>query len=251
MLVERGGTAQAQRLPSAGVRGRGADGVRCRDRARGPLQRNGQLLPRRRGPSRWAGSGGITASRAAIPLGHCFPRRLSRDDMIRVHQFWNLDPEIRPTSTTVDSALSDAAGQPDHERAARAAERLRQRSSIGSRTIRSGKTPNLARQEDRNSAPMLMINSWYDISIGPNVAMFEHQVKDAATESARNDSRMIIAPTLHCSQMRRDRAHHRGRARHGRCPVRLRRPRPGLVRPFPEGDGQRGHAEAAAGARRT
>ena len=49
---------------------------------------------------------------------------------------------------------------------------------------------------------MLMINSWYDISIGPNVAMFEHQMKDAATETARNDSRMIIAPTLHCSQTR-------------------------------------------------
>src|SRR6185437_14748087 len=55
--------------------------------------------------------------------------------------------------------------------------------------------------EDHNSAPALYINSWYDISIGPNVAMFEHQVKDAATESARNDTRMIVAPTLHCSQL--------------------------------------------------
>ena len=49
---------------------------------------------------------------------------------------------------------------------------------------------------------MLMINSWYDMGIGPNVTMFEYQVKQAATETARDDSRMIIAPTLHCAQTR-------------------------------------------------
>jgi uncharacterized protein len=62
-------------------------------------------------------------------------------------------------------------------------------------------------QDDHNSAPMLMINSWYDISVGPNVSMFEHQTKNAATESARNDSRMVIAPTLHCQMGRMESEH--------------------------------------------
>jgi hypothetical protein len=53
---------------------------------------------------------------------------------------------------------------------------------------------------DRYGAPMLMINSWYDVSIGPNVALYECQSKNAANENARNHMFMVIAPTTHCTQ---------------------------------------------------
>jgi putative CocE/NonD family hydrolase len=52
----------------------------------------------------------------------------------------------------------------------------------------------------RSAAPTLYINSWYDVSIGPNVAMFEYQSRNAATERARNNIFMVIAPTTHCKQ---------------------------------------------------
>jgi putative CocE/NonD family hydrolase len=55
-------------------------------------------------------------------------------------------------------------------------------------------------EDDRAGAPMLMINSWYDVSIGPNVAMYEYQAKNAANDNARTNMFMIIAPTLHCEQ---------------------------------------------------
>ena len=55
---------------------------------------------------------------------------------------------------------------------------------------------------DRAGAPMLMINSWYDVSIGPNVAMYEYQSKNAANDNARNNMFMVIAPTTHCQQGR-------------------------------------------------
>src|SRR5262245_3857848 len=50
---------------------------------------------------------------------------------------------------------------------------------------------------DKAGAPALYVNSWYDISVGPNLAMYEYQAKNAANETARNNMFMIVAPTLH------------------------------------------------------
>jgi len=138
----------------------------------------------------------VSAGNPARPV---FPATYTRADMIRVHQQWNLDPEIKVNPTKIDSALStlpinqimNVLGEPP--------------SDFDNFVNRLPNDPRwndteFGSQEDHNSAPMLMINSWYDISIGPNVSMFEHAVKNAANESARNDSRMVIAPTLHCSQ---------------------------------------------------
>src|SRR5262249_47609917 len=50
---------------------------------------------------------------------------------------------------------------------------------------------------DRSGAPTLYLNSFYDVSIGPNVAMYEYQSKNAANETARNNMFMVIAPITH------------------------------------------------------
>ena len=54
---------------------------------------------------------------------------------------------------------------------------------------------------------MLIINSWYDISIGPNVAVFEHQTANAANANARNNMFMVNAPTTHCRQSKTESEH--------------------------------------------
>jgi hypothetical protein len=56
-------------------------------------------------------------------------------------------------------------------------------------------------------SPALYINSWYDLSIGPNVAMFQYQTANAANELARNNVFMVIAPTPHCQQGRIETEH--------------------------------------------
>src|SRR5262249_33980689 len=61
-------------------------------------------------------------------------------------------------------------------------------------------TREVGNEGDLNGAPALYVNSWYDISIGPNVAMYEYQAKNAANEIARRNTFMIVAPTLHCTQ---------------------------------------------------
>ena len=141
---------------------------------------------------------------ADIALGNparpVFPASYSRADMIRIHDQWNLFPEIRINNTKVDSALStlpinqimNVIGAPPSD-----FDNFVNRLPNDPRW----KETEFGSEEDHNSAPALYINSWYDISIGPNVAMFEHAVKHAATENARNDTRMIIAPTLHCAQL--------------------------------------------------
>ena len=44
--------------------------------------------------------------------------------------------------------------------------------------ILDGKTIEFGNEGDQNGAPALYINSWYDISVGPNVAMFEYQIEE-------------------------------------------------------------------------
>ena len=46
--------------------------------------------------------------------------------------------------------------------------------------------------------PALWLNSWYDISIGPNLALFNHVRKHATDPEVRDNQYAIIAPTPHC-----------------------------------------------------
>src|SRR5678816_3712369 len=50
----------------------------------------------------------------------------------------------------------------------------------------------------RINIPGFWFMSWYDVSIGPNLAAFNHVRKTASPEVA-NQQYAVIAPTLHCS----------------------------------------------------
>ncbi|EED35870.1 cocaine esterase [Luminiphilus syltensis NOR5-1B] len=48
------------------------------------------------------------------------------------------------------------------------------------------------------SVPAFWFNSWFDVSQGPNLALYQH-VRENATEPAVRDGQyMMVAPTLHC-----------------------------------------------------
>jgi len=46
--------------------------------------------------------------------------------------------------------------------------------------------------------PALWMNSWYDVSIGPNLALFNHISENAQDPEVRNNQYVVIAPTPHC-----------------------------------------------------
>ncbi len=50
--------------------------------------------------------------------------------------------------------------------------------------------------------PALWFNSWYDISQGPSLALFNHVRQNASDRKVRDGQYVIIAPTLHCGFMR-------------------------------------------------
>jgi putative CocE/NonD family hydrolase len=49
--------------------------------------------------------------------------------------------------------------------------------------------------------PALWMMSWYDVSVGPNLALYNHARKAASTEVGRQQY-AVIAPTLHCAYTR-------------------------------------------------
>lgn len=127
-----------------------------------------------------------------------WPPDLTREQMLRINKFWNMEPQLmrRPN---LDSAIwTLPLNKIMHNLGA-------QPSDLDDFVNRLPNDPKWKEIEfggegDRSGAPTLYINSWYDVSIGPNVAMFEYQTKNAANENARNNIFMVIAPTLHCAQ---------------------------------------------------
>ena len=50
--------------------------------------------------------------------------------------------------------------------------------------------------------PAFWFTSWYDVSISPNLALFNHVRSTAEPASVRDDQYLVIAPTLHCAYTR-------------------------------------------------
>ncbi|MEM7356099.1 MAG: CocE/NonD family hydrolase [Acidobacteriota bacterium] len=46
--------------------------------------------------------------------------------------------------------------------------------------------------------PALWLNSWYDVSIGPNLALYNHVRTNASDPRVREHQYLVVAPTLHC-----------------------------------------------------
>ena len=134
-----------------------------------------------------------------------FPRNLTQDQLRRLARFWNLEPEHIPTpgidsliwTLPIDHIMQRMGAVP---------------SDLDDFVTRQPNDPrwkavDFGGEGDRASAPMLMVNSWYDVSIGPNVAMYEYQSKNAANDNARNNMFMVIAPTPHCQEGRVETEH--------------------------------------------
>lgn len=50
--------------------------------------------------------------------------------------------------------------------------------------------------------PSFWFASWYDVSISPNIALFNHVRKNASDATIRDNQYLVIAPTLHCAYTR-------------------------------------------------
>ncbi len=134
-----------------------------------------------------------------------FPPELTREQLLRLSKNWNGEPQTI-ARVSFDSVIATLP--------------------IGDIPSRIGSAPSdlddfltwplndprwkaieFGNEGDRNGAPALYINSWYDVSTGPNLSWFEYQSKHAATQLARDNTFMIIAPTGHCQMGRMETEH--------------------------------------------
>jgi putative CocE/NonD family hydrolase len=127
-----------------------------------------------------------------------FSRDLTREQLIRLSRFWTLDPNTVPASgidtliwTVPLNRVITKMGAPPND--------LEQFVNWLPNDHRWDQV-NFGREGDQYGAPMLMLNAWYDASIGPNVAMYQHQASHAV-ESARPNMFMVVGPTVHCGML--------------------------------------------------
>lgn len=52
------------------------------------------------------------------------------------------------------------------------------------------------------TVPALWVNSWFDLSVGPNLALYEHVRTQSSDAHIRDAQYMIVAPTEHCHMYR-------------------------------------------------
>ncbi len=142
-----------------------------------------------------------------------FPADLSRDELIRVSKFYDLAPdmpEIDWAKAFRRLPLNDAivaAGGP---------------SGIFDQMVDRGPDHpdwykgGLYHDNEDFSVPALWVNSWYDLSVAPNIALFNHVRSNASERRVRDHQYMIVAPTEHCHMYRLREPHITGGRNMGR-----------------------------------
>ncbi len=134
-----------------------------------------------------------------------FPAGLSREQMLRISRYWNLEPQTIPR-VSFDSVINTLPLSAIPGRIGSAPSDLDEFMTWPLNDPR-WKTIEFGNEGDRNGAPALYLNSWYDVSTGPNLALFEYQTKNAATKVARDNTFMMVAPTAHCQMGRVETEH--------------------------------------------
>jgi uncharacterized protein len=57
----------------------------------------------------------------------------------------------------------------------------------------------LYHDNEKWGVPALWYDSWYDVSIGPNLALYNHATKAGVDEETRNNQYAIVGPNVHCA----------------------------------------------------
>ena len=133
------------------------------------------------------------------PLAPRLPKGISQKDLLRLQRFYDMSPEY----PKIDSkeALSHLPIQDIIKN---------QNGPMGIYEEMITRKPNdpkwfeggLYHDDMPFDKPSFWFVSWFDVSAGPNIALFNHARENAVSEMARNNQYLVIAPVLHCSYTR-------------------------------------------------
>jgi putative CocE/NonD family hydrolase len=128
-----------------------------------------------------------------------FPPSLSQEDLIRVSRYYDLAAEMPPVDWSealrhlpVIDIMRNVEGPKG------VFEKMIQRKPNDPAWYEGG----LYHDDMPFDVPAIWFMSWYDVSTGPNLALFNHVRKNATSPTVRDHQYAVIAPTLHCAYWR-------------------------------------------------
>ncbi len=124
-----------------------------------------------------------------------FPADLSQEDLVRVSRYFDLAPEMPRVDWSKalrHLPVKDIMRNVDGPRGIY--ERMIQRKPNDPAWYEGG----LYHDNMPFNVPALWMMSWYDVSTGPNLALFNHARDNAPDPQVRESQYAVIAPTLHC-----------------------------------------------------
>ena len=127
------------------------------------------------------------------------PAGATQEDLIRISRFYDLAPE----NPSVD--MSEAM---KHLPIQDILKNINGKHEIFDKMVR--RKPNhpdwykggLYHDDMGFSVPSFWFASWYDVSISPNLALFNHVINNAEDSEVKDNQYMVIAPVLHCRYTR-------------------------------------------------
>ncbi|PZX51981.1 CocE/NonD family hydrolase [Algoriphagus chordae] len=133
------------------------------------------------------------------PMAPKLPKGISQKDLLRLQRFYDMSPEY----PRIDSkeALSHLPIQDiikNQHGPMGIYEEMITRKPNDPKWFKSG----LYNDEMPFDKPSFWFVSWFDVSSGPNIAMFNHARENAVSQLARDNQYLVIAPVMHCSYTR-------------------------------------------------
>ncbi len=125
-----------------------------------------------------------------------FPDDIAREDMIRLSNYFDLAPEMPEVEwrkQLEQLPLVDMMKEVDGPKGIYA--EYIQRAPNDPAWYEGG----LYHENEPWGVPAFWFNSWYDVSIGPNLALFQHATRNGVDAQARDNQYMVVAPVTHCS----------------------------------------------------
>lgn len=127
------------------------------------------------------------------------PAGATQEDLIRISRFYDLAPENPPV---------DMAEALKHLPLENILENINGKHEIFDKMI--GRKPNdsawfnggLYNDSMEINVPGFWFASWYDVSITPNLTLFNHVRNESKDPAVRDNQYLVIAPTLHCAYKR-------------------------------------------------
>lgn len=133
------------------------------------------------------------------PMAPRLPKGISQDDLLRLQRFYDMSPEY--PSVDWKEGLSHLPVQ-DIIKAVHGPKGIYEEMITRKPNDPKWSEGGLYHDTMPFDTPSFWFVSWFDVSTGPNIALFNHARENAISQTARDNQYLVIAPVLHCSYTR-------------------------------------------------